>query len=66
MDFNVTGQYQGDPRFGDIRFGGYNFNDNTMLARTYTPPPPATPDRATWPSTRRCPTTSAAITISPA
>lgn len=29
---------QGDPQFGDIRIGGYNFNDNT-LALTAQPPP---------------------------
>ncbi len=29
---------QGDPEFGDIRIGGYNFNDNT-LALTAQPPP---------------------------
>jgi hypothetical protein len=28
---------QGDPGFGDIRIGGYNFNDST-LALTYQPP----------------------------
>lgn len=38
-DFNVVGQGQGDPRFGDIRFGGYNFNNPSMLAQTYSPPP---------------------------
>lgn len=29
---------QGDPQFGDIRIGGYNFNDST-LALTEQPPP---------------------------
>src|SRR5262249_10816696 len=38
-DFNVVGQGQGDSRFGDIRFGGYNFNNPSMLAQTYSPPP---------------------------
>ena len=38
--FNTTGLAQGDPRFGDIRFGGYPFPGNsTMLAQTYYPPP---------------------------
>lgn len=38
-DFNVVGPGQGDSRFGDIRFGGYNFNNPNMLAQTYSPPP---------------------------
>jgi hypothetical protein len=39
-DFNTLGLAQGDPRFGDIRFGGYAFpNNNTTLAQTYYPPP---------------------------
>src|SRR5262249_33709786 len=39
-DFDTPGQPQGDPRFGDIRFGGYPFpNDTTTLAQTYFPPP---------------------------
>ena len=39
-DFNVLGSSQGDPRFGDIRFGGYAFPGNTTtLAQTYFPPP---------------------------
>ncbi len=34
-----TGLYQkGDPRYGDIRIGGYNFGNST-LARAYMPPP---------------------------
>ncbi|MGC8640945.1 MAG: matrixin family metalloprotease [Isosphaeraceae bacterium] len=38
--FNTSGLAQGDPRFGDIRFGGYPFpDDSTMLAQTYFPPP---------------------------
>ena len=39
-DFNTLGNAQGDPRFGDIRFGGYAFaNNTTTLAETYFPPP---------------------------
>ncbi len=39
-DQNALGLAQGDSRFGDIRFGGYNFaNDTTTLAQTYFPPP---------------------------
>jgi hypothetical protein len=39
-DFNTLGLAQGDPRFGDIRFGGYAFlNNTTTLAATYFPPP---------------------------
>ncbi len=39
-DLNTLGQAQGDPRFGDIRFGGYTFPDTTItLAQTYFPPP---------------------------
>ena len=39
-DLNTLGQAQGDPRFGDIRFGGYAFLDTTItLAQTYFPPP---------------------------
>src|SRR5262245_27169213 len=39
-DFNILGSGQGDPRFGDIRFGGYPFPGNpTTLAQTYFPPP---------------------------
>jgi hypothetical protein len=39
-DFNTLGAAQGDPRFGDIRFGGYAFaNNSTTLAETYFPPP---------------------------
>lgn len=36
---DVWGREQGDPRFGDIRFGGYDFNGNTTLAQAYFPPP---------------------------
>jgi predicted Zn-dependent protease len=40
LPFNTPGLAQGDPRFGDIRFAGYPFsNDTTTLARTYFPPP---------------------------
>ena len=39
-DLNTLGQAQGDPRFGDIRFGGYAFpNNTTTLAQTFYPPP---------------------------
>jgi hypothetical protein len=39
-DFDTIGLAQGDPRFGDIRFGGYAFaNNTTTLAQTYYPPP---------------------------
>ncbi len=37
---NTLGATQGDPRFGDIRVGGYAFPDTTTtLARTSFPPP---------------------------
>jgi hypothetical protein len=40
LPFNTPGLVQGDPRFGDIRFAGYAFpNDTATLARTYFPPP---------------------------
>ena len=38
-EFNALGQSQGDPRFGDIRIGGYNFHSATVLAQSYNPPP---------------------------
>jgi len=39
-DLDASGLAQGDPRFGDIRFGGYAFaNNTTTLAQTYFPPP---------------------------
>ena len=39
-DLNTLGLAQGDPRFGDIRFGGYAFPDTTItLAQTCFPPP---------------------------
>ena len=37
--FNTFGQPQGDPRFGDIRIGGYDFQSSTVLAQSYNPPP---------------------------
>jgi matrixin len=41
LDFDTPGRSQGDPHFGDIRFGGYAFlnNDTTTLAQSYYPPP---------------------------
>jgi hypothetical protein len=39
-DWNTLGLAQGDPRFGDIRFGGYAFpNDTSTVAETDYPPP---------------------------
>jgi len=40
-DEDTRGQSQGDPRFGDIRFGGYSYSNNnqTTLAATAFPPP---------------------------
>lgn len=39
-DFDSLGRSQGDPRFGDIRLGGYAFNvSTTILAQTFFPPP---------------------------
>jgi hypothetical protein len=35
----TSGQTAGDPRFGDIRFGGADFNDPQTLAQSYSPPP---------------------------
>jgi hypothetical protein len=37
--FNTTGASQGDPRFGDIRLGGYNLGTTSTIAQTYGPPP---------------------------
>jgi hypothetical protein len=37
--FNTLGLPQGDPRFGDIRIGGYDFQSSTVLAQSYNPPP---------------------------
>ena len=35
-----TGSYQqGDPTFGDVRIGGFDFGDNSILALGYMPPP---------------------------
>lgn len=42
LSFGTPGKSQGDPRFGDIRVGGYNYSagrDTTTLAQTYFPPP---------------------------
>jgi len=39
-DYNALGLAQGDPRFGDIRVGGYALPDTTtILAQTCYPPP---------------------------
>lgn len=38
--FNVSGLTQGDPRFGDIRFGSHKFDrPGGVLAHAYFPPP---------------------------
>src|SRR5438309_2939238 len=37
--FDAFGQPQSDPRFGDIRVGGFNFSDPRTLAQTFYPPP---------------------------
>jgi hypothetical protein len=35
-----TGSYQqGDPNYGDIRIGGFDFGDNSILAMAFMPPP---------------------------
>jgi hypothetical protein len=40
LPYDTPGPSQGDPRFGDIRFGGYAFlGDTTTLADTTYPPP---------------------------
>jgi len=39
LGFDVPGRAQGDPRFGDIRIGGFDFHDPSTLAQTYPPPP---------------------------
>lgn len=40
LPLNAFGQSEGDPRFGDIRFGGFSFvGTTTKLAQTYAPPP---------------------------
>ncbi len=39
LAFDAVGMAQGDARFGDIRFGGYDFDDASRLAHAYTPPP---------------------------
>lgn len=41
-DFNSLGQQQGDPKFGDIRIGGFAFggeSGKSTLARAHFPPP---------------------------
>ncbi len=38
-DFNTQGLWQGDPNFGDVRFGGYDFGNQITLAQSYYPPP---------------------------
>ena len=37
--FNTWGKTQGDPRFGDVRVGGYAYGELQTLAQTYYPPP---------------------------
>ena len=39
LAFDTVGKAQGDARFGDIRFGGYDFDNASELAHAYTPPP---------------------------
>jgi predicted Zn-dependent protease len=41
LSFGTPGQKQSDPRFGDIRIGGYDFGSSgsSTLAQTYYPPP---------------------------
>ena len=39
LPLDAWGSAQGDPRFGDIRVGGYPFASTTTLAQTYFPPP---------------------------
>ena len=39
LAFDAVGKPQGDPRFGDIRFGGYDFDNASQLAHAHTPPP---------------------------
>ena len=38
-DSDYEGLPQGDPRFGDIRIGGYDFQNNVIMAVTEGPPP---------------------------
>ncbi len=38
-DSDYEGLPQGDPRFGDIRIGGYDFQNNVIMAVTDGPPP---------------------------
>ena len=35
----VSGDQQGDSRFGDIRIGGYDFQNSGLLGYAYSPPP---------------------------
>ena len=39
LAFDTAGEVQGDPRLGDLRFGGYDFGDASRLGHAYTPPP---------------------------
>jgi len=39
---NAQGLSQGDPRFGDIRIGGFNYGNASTIAQTYGPPPNGT------------------------
>ncbi len=39
LDFDTVGREQGDPRLGDIRFGGYDFGNASQLAHAFAPPP---------------------------
>ena len=39
LAFDTVGKAQGDARFGDIRFGGYDFDNASQLGHAYTPPP---------------------------
>jgi hypothetical protein len=41
-NFNAPGVNEGDPDFGDIRIGGYNFGTTATIAQTYGPPPNGT------------------------
>lgn len=38
-DSDYGGLAQGDPRFGDIRIGGYDFQNQVVMALTESPPP---------------------------
>jgi hypothetical protein len=39
LPFNAPGLPQSDPKFGDIRIGGYAFANPNTLAQTFFPPP---------------------------